>query len=89
MPEIYHSLVQVFSLFPKPILKIMSGWNMGTSIGVTNLAGPTDCVFVGGQRVSYKYGYCGLLWRHASKFTYLLFTECDYTSNCYCHFMMT
>lgn len=66
-PEIFFSLAKLFSLFPETILRVISGYNMGCSIGVTNLAGPTNCATIGGQPIYLKYPYMGLLWRHASK----------------------
>lgn len=70
-PEIYYSLIRIYSLFPKPILSFLSGYNIGASIGVTNMADSTKPVFIGGKMVSRKYAYFGLQWKHASKSTFV------------------
>jgi len=73
IPEIYHSLVKFHALFPECLLRLITGFNMGASIGATSLMGPSESVFIGGHKVCQKYAYSGLQWRHASKFQVFLY----------------
>ncbi|CAL8100487.1 unnamed protein product [Orchesella dallaii] len=66
VPEIYHSLVIFHSILPEYLLRLITGYNMGASIGITNLMGPSDTVYFGGQKVCQKYAFSGLQWKHAS-----------------------
>jgi hypothetical protein len=68
-PDVYHyALVPWQTLLPRFVWRRITEFNMGASIGSTNMIGPSVMKRVGGQEIVQKYAYVGLLWTHSSKY---------------------
>ena len=65
--EISSNFSKYSSTMPKVVLEKLCGHNMGTSIGLTNLPGPSQPTYFCGLEILHKYAVLGLQWEHTSK----------------------